>query len=235
MELPKSLHATTCLAYSSPTGLVQDCKLKTGAIFKWSHEHFRMFLYVSATQPQYYNQEKPLTCTFQVDALKRGLGAALLQEVRPVAHGSKSLSEAETRRYSNRETMHSTSIWTWALALQCIYHKPLVSMVQKQLPNVPPRLARILLRIQWHDLIRSQLRTKKRHFPGWCTSRVTPCTEGEIRGLDISIHKIHSQWHSNTYNHSDQGRNCNSEIVQRYWFFVRLCKIFNLLLRMRKR
>ena len=44
---------------------------------------------------RYYDPSKK--STIQVDASSRGLGAALIQEVKPIAFASKSLTETEQR------------------------------------------------------------------------------------------------------------------------------------------
>ena len=49
---------------------------------------------------RYYDRSKPVT--LQVDASQYGLGAALLQEGKPVAFASKALTDVE-RRYANIE------------------------------------------------------------------------------------------------------------------------------------
>ena len=49
---------------------------------------------------KFYNRQKPITV--QADASKQGLGAALLQEDKPIAFASKSLSDTE-QRYANIE------------------------------------------------------------------------------------------------------------------------------------
>ena len=43
---------------------------------------------------QYYDEKKPLTV--QCDASQRGLGAALLQEGKPIAYASRALTKTET-------------------------------------------------------------------------------------------------------------------------------------------
>ena len=117
---------------------------KNGSLFKWGPEHDRAFQNVkgeiaSATQLQYYNHEKPLT--LQVDASKRGLGAALVQEAGPVAFANKSL-RTETR-YSNIEREMLGIVYglerfhCYAYGRRVTIetdHKPLVSIVQKTSP-----------------------------------------------------------------------------------------------------
>lgn len=44
---------------------------------------------------QYFNSDKPIT--LQCDASEKGLGAALLQDERPIAFASRALTETETR------------------------------------------------------------------------------------------------------------------------------------------
>ena len=96
----------------------------------------------------------------QVDASLRGLGACLIQDGKPIAFASKSLTGAESR-YANieRELL--------AVVFACIRfntylqgrrftvqsdHKPLEMIHLKSMHNAPPRLQRMLLQLQKYDM-----------------------------------------------------------------------------------
>ncbi|XP_029656885.1 uncharacterized protein K02A2.6-like [Octopus sinensis] len=73
--------------------------------FDWCASHTQDFkaikkLISKETTLQYYDRRKPVT--LQVDASMRGVGAALIQEGKPIAYASKALSPTETR-YANIE------------------------------------------------------------------------------------------------------------------------------------
>ena len=96
----------------------------------------------------------------QADASLRGLGACLIQDGKPIAFASKSLTGAESR-YANieRELL--------AVVFACIRfntylqgrrftvqsdHKPLEMIHLKSMHNAPPRLQRMLLQLQKYDM-----------------------------------------------------------------------------------
>ena len=81
--------------------------LKQDAVFAWdevanaSFQKIKDLIAKSATKSlRYYDRRKPVTV--QADAFQRGLGACLLQEGKPIAYASKSLTDTETR-YANVE------------------------------------------------------------------------------------------------------------------------------------
>ena len=103
---------------------------------------------------KFYNRNLPLTV--QADASKHGLGAALLQQGEPVAFASKSLSETE-QRYANIERELLAVVFTCERFKTYVLgrdftvesdHKPLEMIALKNLVAAPPRLQRMLLRLQ---------------------------------------------------------------------------------------
>ena len=81
--------------------------LKRDAVFYWDQVINRSFQQLkhilreaSSTPLRYYDRNLPVTV--QADASIRGLGACLMQEGRPIAFASKSLTDTETR-YANIE------------------------------------------------------------------------------------------------------------------------------------
>ena len=106
----------------------------------------------------YFDETKEVV--LQVDASQSGLGAALLQEGKPVAYASKSLTDTEQRWAQIEKEMY-------AIAFGCkryhqfIYgrpitvvtdHKPLESILKKPLSAAPARLQRLMLRLQKYEM-----------------------------------------------------------------------------------
>ena len=122
---------------------------KKDSEYQWGPEHRKAFTSVkseilNATNLQFYDSTKPLT--LQVDASTRGLGAALLQEKGPVAFASKALTETEYR-YSNIEREMLGIVFGLERFHHYVFgrsvlvetdHKPLESIVQKNLHVAPP-------------------------------------------------------------------------------------------------
>ena len=103
---------------------------------------------------KFYKRNLPLTV--QADASKHGLGAAPLQQGEPVAFASKSLSETE-QRYANIERELLAVVFTcerfetYVLGRDFTLesdHKLLEMIALKILVAAPPRLRRMLLRLQ---------------------------------------------------------------------------------------
>ena len=111
----------------------------------------------AASTLAYFDSSKPVTT--QTDASKRGIGATLLQNGRPVAYASKSLTEIENN-YCNIEREMLGIVFGLDRFHHYAYgrhvtvetdHKPLESITHKNLTNAPPRFMRMLLRIQKYD------------------------------------------------------------------------------------
>ena len=179
--------------------------LKKNALFQWTESHEANFQKLkesisSDTCLMYFDTSKPIT--LQVDASQVGLGGVLLQEdsqgrTRPVAYASKALTPCETR-YANieREML--------AVALGCIKfhhylygrkfvcqtdHKPLEDIHLKHLSDAPPRLQRLLLKLQPYDITIKYVPGQKVPVAD-ALSRVSPSGRTEIKGLDVTIHDL---------------------------------------------
>ena len=137
--------------------------LKKDIDFIWSPSHQRAFekvkdLICAETILTYFDPSKKTT--IQVDASMKGLGAALTQDGKPVAFASKSLSPAE-QRYANIERELLAVVFGCERFHTYIYgdhftvesdHKPLEMIQRKSLKAAPPRLQRMLLRLQPYDV-----------------------------------------------------------------------------------
>ena len=103
---------------------------------------------------KYYDRND--TVDLEVDASPKGLGCALVQQGKPVAFGSKTLTECQSR-YSNIEREMLAVVYGIQRYHTFLYarpftiitdHKPLVSICTKPIHAAPPRLQNMLLLIQ---------------------------------------------------------------------------------------
>lgn len=96
--------------------------LKQGNEFTWDETHnvaFQQIKDLITREPgpvlAYYNPNEELR--LQVDASKNGLGAVLLQQEKPIAYASKSLTETE----QNYAQIVCRSVWVQAISPVCIW------------------------------------------------------------------------------------------------------------------
>ena len=99
--------------------------------------------------------------TISCDASQSGLGAVLLQLECPVAYVSRALTDTE-QRYAQIEKELLAVVFAFEKFNQYVYgktvsvqsdHKPPESILKKPLHHAPPRLQRMLLRLQKYDFI----------------------------------------------------------------------------------
>ena len=105
----------------------------------------------------YFDCTKPVV--IQIDASEYGLGAALLQDGRPIAFASKTLTDIETR-YANIEheclsvcfglEKFHTYVYGQHITVQN-NHKPLEMIQKKPIHAAPPCLQCMLLCLQKYD------------------------------------------------------------------------------------
>ncbi|RXN08425.1 retrotransposon-like family member retr-1 [Labeo rohita] len=107
---------------------------------------------------KYFDVNKEIMLS--VDASAEGLGAVLLQEGHPVAFGSRSLTECQ-KRYAQIEKELLAIVYGCEKFHQYVYgktvqvetdHKPLETVFKKSLQKAPPRLQRMLMRLQLYDI-----------------------------------------------------------------------------------
>ena len=136
--------------------------LKKDVPFLWHEDHQRTFEDLkrcidSESCLSYYNPQKE--AVLEVDASQRGLGACLLQDNKPVAFASKTLTPTQAA-YSNieRETLAIVcgiqTFHTYPFGNPFVVitdHKPLLMIHNKPLTSAPPRLQRLLIKIQGYD------------------------------------------------------------------------------------
>lgn len=144
---------------SNKTCLLREL-LKKNIEWHWNEHHTESFEELKkclSSRPvlQFYDMKKPIVLS--VDASKSGLGACLLQDGLPVAYGSKALTPTE-QNYAQIEKELYACVFACDRFYAYIYgrgditietdHKPLISIIKKPIVDAPPRLQRMLLRLQ---------------------------------------------------------------------------------------
>lgn len=129
----------------------------------WNNSHEKAYQKVKSmicenTSLTYFDVSKP--ATIQVDASQQGLGATLVQNGKPIAYASKALTETE-KRYANIERELLAVVFGCERFNTYVYgkpftvesdHKPLEQIQKKSLASTPPRLQRMMLRLQKYDV-----------------------------------------------------------------------------------
>ncbi|CAC5394823.1 unnamed protein product [Mytilus coruscus] len=146
---------------------------------------------------RYYDPK--LKLTVQSDASQTGLGAAVMQENRPVAYTSRALNDTETRYAQIEKELLSVIFglekfhsYTYGRTVNVISdHKPLESIMKKPLHAAPKRLQRMPLRLQKYDII-MQYRPGKEMYLADTLSRAylketsdTSITTDEIESINM--------------------------------------------------
>ncbi|KAI8517626.1 hypothetical protein Bbelb_036430 [Branchiostoma belcheri] len=174
--------------------------LKEDVEYDWCASHTRDFnkikqLISEDITLQYYDREKPVT--LQVDASMKGVGAALLQEGRPIAFASKALTPAESR-YANIEREMLAVVYGCEKFKTYLYgrrftiesdHKPLEQIDRKNLTKAPARLQRLLLRIQEYDY-HLKYKPGNEMLVADALSRLSSSEKEEMAGLKVQIHHL---------------------------------------------
>ena len=145
---------------------------KSGVEWAWESEQqnaFKAIKQVIRTLSALTYFDKTKKHAIQCDASKKGLGAVLLQEYKPVMYMSKALTETE-QRYSNIErklfaivfALKRLNHYTFGRTITVQSdHQPLQSIWMKSIISASPRLQRLLLRLAHYDLNMEFLRGKE--------------------------------------------------------------------------
>ncbi len=136
--------------------------LKKDTEFVWTENHAQVFnrlkqIMVQAPVLRFFDPNKQSTIT--CDASKHGLGASLMQEGHLVACASRSLTLTE-QNYAQIEKELLSVVFATSRFHQYVYgthfvvendHKPLKFILKKPLAVCPPRIQRLMLRLQRYD------------------------------------------------------------------------------------
>ena len=171
--------------------------LKKGNTFVWDPAHQVVFEKIKRSITAeitltYFDPQKETV--LQVDASKKGLGATLMQENKPVAFASKALTDTESRDanierellavvYGCEKSHNYLSGQSFTVQSD---HKPLESI---HLMAPPPRLQRTLMRLQPYDLIIRYCQGKNMEVAD-ALSRVSPQEKEPIPNMDVQIHEV---------------------------------------------
>ena len=137
--------------------------LKNDYEWYWGPDQDKCFnklkeLLSSAPVLSFYDLSKPVTLS--VDASSYGLGACLLQEDHPVAFASRSLNDHE-KLYSQIEKELLAIVFGITKFSNYVYgriptvesdHRPLETIFKKPISSAPPRLQRLLIKLQGYSL-----------------------------------------------------------------------------------
>ena len=191
-HIPKSLH---------PWSIHLDCPLwellKKDTDFSWNHTYDTAFeqikeAVISDTTLRYFDPSLPVT--IQVDASQVGLGAALLQNGKPVAFASKALTKTECWYVNIEREMPAavfgaerfhTYVYGWSFMIESD-HKPLESISRKNLADTPAWLQCMMLCLQGYNFTIRYCPGKEMVIPdtlSWFSPRPGPDLP-----LDIAIH-----------------------------------------------
>ena len=173
--------------------------LKSDVEWCWTAEHQKDFEACKDAvhedmKLRYFDPNLPVE--LEVDASMQGLGAALVQEGKPIAFASKALTPAESR-YANIERELLAVVYGLEKFHTYVYgkpltvysdHKPLENIVLKQLSQSPPRLQRMLLRVQAYNFELKYKPGKHMVYADYL-SRVSP-SPGPTVVLEHAIHMV---------------------------------------------
>ena len=137
--------------------------LKKTTRWEWCNRHQKAFeelkkKFTEYPVLKYYDVSKPVRLS--VDASQNGLGAVCRQEEIPVAYASRALTETE-KRYAQIEKELLAVVYGYQKFHHYIYgkkvivetdHKPLENINVKPLRDAPPRLQKMLLKLQKYDI-----------------------------------------------------------------------------------
>ena len=185
--------------------------LKKGSEPKWMDVHtldFKKIIETLCTEGKILKYYKPdLDLFLETDASGKGIRMALLQSeedhrnsLYPIAYGSKTLTPAETR-YTNIEqellgvvgALEKFHYFTFGRLVTVLTdHKPLIAIAKKALVNAPPRLQRLLLRLNNYNTKLEWIPGKEMIFAdhlsrnvGQESSEIPTCS-----GLDLKINDV---------------------------------------------
>ncbi|XP_062576025.1 uncharacterized protein K02A2.6-like [Saccostrea cucullata] len=147
----------------------------------------------------YFDPGKPVV--LETDASQFGLGATLLQDGKPVAFASKSLTPAEIK-YAQIEKEMLSILFGCKKFHQYLYgrevqvhtdHKPLVAIHAKPLAQAPARLQRMLLQLQAYDLKLTHIPGKDIPIADTLSRKFLPDTYPQLTaGMDLHVHTVMS-------------------------------------------
>ena len=174
--------------------------LKKNIPFEMSEDHLHCFqklkTAISAkSYVKYFDPTKP--ATLEVDSSTKGLGAAILQDGHPVAFASKALNSAQSN-YPNIDREMLAVVFGINRFHTYLYgrpfwvitdHKPLEMIAKKPLLRGPPRLQRMLQKIQGCDFTIEYRQGKTMTLADTLSRLPNPKDKGAVE-LDLRVDGI---------------------------------------------
>lgn len=160
-----------------------------GVEWEWSLEQEEAFkkvkdLIMSAPVLQYFDPN--LDLVIQCDASQKGLGAALLQNGKPIAYASRALTDVETR-YAQIEKEALAIVFALSKFHQYAFgrkvlvqsdHKPLESITLKPLCQAPKRLQGMLMNILQYDVTVTHVKGSAMYLADTLSRAFLPTVDG---------------------------------------------------------
>ena len=186
--------------------------LKKSSDSKWTDVHsidFKRIIEAMCKEGKMLRYYRPeLDLFIEMDASGKGIGMALLQSetndratLYPIAFGSKTLTSAETR-YANIErellgvvgALEKFHYFVFGRPVVILTdHKPLISISKKALVNAPPRLQRLLLRLNNYNTSLQWIPGKEMIFADHLSRNIgaKQSDDPTCKGLDLKIQDIY--------------------------------------------
>jgi len=176
--------------------------LKKNVTFVWTSDMEKEFNGVKkaiadATQLNHYDPNKE--AVIETDASKKGLGAVLLQDGKPVRFLSKALTPTEAE-YSNIErellgvlfAVEKLHIYTFGRRVKVnTDHQPLESVFKKPVSLTSPRLQRMLIRLAKYDLEVKYVGANRVLVADTLSRLINQSNPGKpVKGLDVSVAQV---------------------------------------------
>lgn len=175
--------------------------LRRDVPWEWNHEHAKAETLIkeklcSSPVLTYYDPTKELV--LQTDASQSGLGACLMQGGQPIAYASRSMTDAESR-HSQIEKELAGIVFGVKKFHYYVYgrrtviqtdHKPLVSIVSKNINKVSPRLQRLQLNLVKYDLDVRYVPGSQMYVADTLSRAALPETGGNDPEEDVTVHSI---------------------------------------------
>ena len=143
----------------------------------------------------YFNPGKELV--LQVDSSKDGLGAALLQDGRPIEYASRALTSAE-RNWAQIEKETLAVVFGLERFDQYTYgrkvviendHKPLAAILKKPLSQAPKRLQALILRLNRYDVDFHYMEGSKLFIVGTLSRAYLDVPDTHVRVMKVNALK----------------------------------------------
>jgi hypothetical protein len=173
--------------------------LKQDTVWHWNERHSTCMAELKTALTQapvlaFFNPKEKVTVS--VDASMKGLGACVMQNERPVAYASRTLSPAEAN-YANIEREMLAVIWGCEKFHEYLYgqadiivesdHKPLEALWKKPVANAPPRIQRWMIRLQKYDVHIKYVRGKEMHI----ADALSRAPVGQVEGMNDVNQVVH--------------------------------------------